>query len=160
MSAKTTRYIPKCWDRSEKRKPNLSFIKIIKSSSFGQSFEVLDIHSRNISKSFLLTISSSQLSTSPCNRANLSCKTKYFNFFSVSILQNKQLFAGIKSFLLMLWSVQFIINIFSVFEHNFIQSFIVSCCSLLWKLSTIASAERLFRYGTNIFRYSFWTVSW
>ena len=30
LSAKTTKYILKCWERSLKRKPNLSFIRVIK----------------------------------------------------------------------------------------------------------------------------------
>ena len=30
LSAKTTKYILKCWERSVKRKPNLSFIRVIK----------------------------------------------------------------------------------------------------------------------------------
>ena len=38
LCAKTTKYIPKCWERSVKRKSNLSFITVIKNSSFDQQF--------------------------------------------------------------------------------------------------------------------------
>ena len=41
LRAKTTRYIPKCWKTPEKRKPRLNFIRVIKNSSFDQSFKYI-----------------------------------------------------------------------------------------------------------------------
>ena len=38
MSAKATKYIPKYWERSVKRKSNLNFNRVIKNSSFDQQF--------------------------------------------------------------------------------------------------------------------------
>ena len=38
QSAKTTKYIPKCRERSVKRKSNISFMRVIKNSSFDQHF--------------------------------------------------------------------------------------------------------------------------
>ena len=38
LSANTTNYILKCWERSAKRKSNLNFIRVIKKSSFNQHF--------------------------------------------------------------------------------------------------------------------------
>ena len=38
LSANTTKYILKCWERSVKRKPNLSFIRVIKNSFFINAF--------------------------------------------------------------------------------------------------------------------------
>ena len=38
LSAKTTKYIPKCWERSVTRKSNLNFTRVTKDSSFDQHF--------------------------------------------------------------------------------------------------------------------------
>ena len=45
LSAKTTKYIPKCWERSVKRKSNFSFIKAIKNSYFAQHFRYVMVKS-------------------------------------------------------------------------------------------------------------------
>ena len=38
LSATTTKYIPKCWEKSVKMNSSLSFIRVIKNSSFNQHF--------------------------------------------------------------------------------------------------------------------------
>ena len=38
LGAKATKYIPKYWERSVKKKPKLNFIRIIKNSSPDQHF--------------------------------------------------------------------------------------------------------------------------
>ena len=38
LSAKTTKYITKCWERSVKSKSNLNLIRVMKNSSFDQHF--------------------------------------------------------------------------------------------------------------------------
>ena len=55
----------------------------------------------------------------------------------------------------MLWSVRYFC--WRILVSTF-TSFIVSCRSLIWLFSDIASSEALSRY-TSIFRYS-WQVSW
>ena len=43
LECKDHKYIPKCWERSVKRKSNLNFIRAIKNSSFDQHFLYFDI---------------------------------------------------------------------------------------------------------------------
>ena len=59
LSAKTTKYILKCWERSVKRKSNLSSISVTKNSSFDLRF--LYVYGKNLSKTFSVTISCSSL---------------------------------------------------------------------------------------------------
>ena len=82
LSAKTTKYILKCWERSVKRKSNLSFIRVIKNSSFDQRF--LYLYGYNFSENSLVTISCSTLRTSPGSSATLLCKTQ--NTLTLSML--------------------------------------------------------------------------
>ena len=44
LSAKTTKYIPKCWEKSAKRRSNLISIRVIKNSSFDHHFLCTDIY--------------------------------------------------------------------------------------------------------------------
>ena len=83
LSAKTNKYILKCWERSVKRKSNISF-RVMKNSSFDQRFlyiwllKPLEI----LWWRFLVPRSEHLLVSS----ATLSCKTQYFDFVNVSIL--------------------------------------------------------------------------
>ena len=132
---KVTKYIPKCWERSLKKKPNFKLIRLNKYSAFDQHFVYIWYKPYE-------AISCSPLRPSSRYRCNLIIwEMKFFNFTIVSILSNKHLFCGIKSFSLMHWSVQFIIKVLSVSEHNSqFRSFTVSYCALIWLLSNIVSS--------------------
>ena len=68
LNSKTAKYIPKCWERSVKRKPKLNFISH-KKVIFWSKFSISDIYVPNLSK-FFLTISCSPLRTSPHQQCN------------------------------------------------------------------------------------------
>ena len=63
VSAKTTKSVPKCWERSVKGKSNLNFIRVQKNSPFNQYF-LYTAHGWNFSKNYLVTISCSLFRTS------------------------------------------------------------------------------------------------
>ena len=58
VSAKTTKSVPKCWERSVKGKSNLNFIRVKKNSPFNQHF-LYTAHGSNYFKNYLMTISCS-----------------------------------------------------------------------------------------------------
>ena len=62
LSAKATIHILRHWERSVIRKPNFNCIRVIKNSSFDQSFACICI---SFHKKFLLLISCSMLRASP-----------------------------------------------------------------------------------------------
>ena len=65
LSAKTTKYIPKCCERSVKRKSYLNFIRVIKNSSFDQHFVLYsDMYGPNLSENYLVMIACSPRRTS------------------------------------------------------------------------------------------------
>ena len=75
LSAKTTKYILKCWERSVKRRSNTSF-RVIKNSSFDQRFLMVKTSIKTFLKTlwwrFLVPRSEHLLVSS----ATLSCKTQ------------------------------------------------------------------------------------
>ena len=83
LSAKTTKYILKCWERSVKRKSNISF-RVIKNSSFDQRFLMVKTSIKTFLKTlwwrFLVPRSEHLLVSS----ATLSCKTQ--NILTLSML--------------------------------------------------------------------------
>ena len=79
LSAKTTKYILKCWERSVKRKPNISF-RVIKNSSFDQRFLMVKTFLKILWWRFLVPHSEHLLVSS----ATLSCMTQ--NILTLSML--------------------------------------------------------------------------
>ena len=83
LSAKTTKYILKCWERSVKRRSNTSF-RVIKNSSFDQRFLMVKTSIKTFLKTlwwrFLVPRSEHLLVSS----ATLSCKTQ--NILTLSML--------------------------------------------------------------------------
>ena len=83
LSAKITKYILKCWERSVKRKSNISF-RVIKNSSFDQRFLMVKTSIKTFLKTlwwrFLVPRSEHLLVSS----ATLSCKTQ--NILTLSML--------------------------------------------------------------------------
>ena len=83
LSPNAARYIPKCWGKSVKGKPNLKFVRIIKNASFDQSFLCI------WSKFFLKTLR--WLCFDPCSdyllvsSATLSCKTRNISTLSMLV---------------------------------------------------------------------------
>ena len=97
LSAMTTKYILKCWERSVKRNSNLSFIRVIKNSSVNQRF----LYGLNLSTNFwrrFLVPRSGHLFVSS---ATLSCKTKNILTLSILLYYNTNGFF-LRSFSLML----------------------------------------------------------
>ena len=79
LSAKTTKYILKCWERSVKRKSNISF-RVIKNSSFDQRFLMVKTFLKILWWRFLVPHSEHLLVSS----ATLSCMTQ--NILTLSML--------------------------------------------------------------------------
>ena len=83
LSAKTTKYILKCWERSVKRRSNTSF-RVIKNSSFDQRFLMVKTSIKTFLKTlwwrFLVPRSEHLLVSS----ATLSCKTQNILTINVS----------------------------------------------------------------------------
>ena len=156
LSAKTTKYILKCWERSVKRRSNTSF-RVIKNSSFDQRFLMVKTSIKTFLKTlwwrFLVPRSEHLLVSS----ATLSCKTQ--NILTLSMLVHIcyntniiQLFSRMfLTYALTAGLFQFINN--QGFKWTSFWSFIVSCCFLILLLPNIVSSEELFRYGTSISRY-------
>ena len=83
LSAKTTKYILKCWERSVKRRSNTSF-RVIKNSSFDQRFLMVKTSIKTFLKTLwwrFLVPRSEHLRVSS---ATLSCKTQ--NILTLSML--------------------------------------------------------------------------
>ena len=115
LSAKTTKYILKCWERSVKRRSNTSF-RVIKNSSFDQRFLMVKTSIKTFLKTlwwrFLVPRSEHLLVSS----ATLSSKTQNILTLSMLVYYNKNSFF-LRSFSLMQWllvcSGSLVIKVFS-----------------------------------------------
>ena len=67
LSAKTTKCIPKQWEKSVKSSSNLNSIRVIKNSYFDQHF--LHVYDPNLSKNSLVTISCPPLLSGPLRKS-------------------------------------------------------------------------------------------
>ena len=151
LSAKITKYILKCWERSVKRKSNISF-RVIKNSSFDQCFLMVKTFLKILWWRFLVPHSEHLLVSS----ATLSCMTQNILTLSMLVYYNTNSFF-LRSFSLMHWLPGLFSSLIKVLSVQLsitssFWSFIVSCCSLILLLSNIASSEGLFRYATSISR--------
>ena len=97
LSAKTTKYILKCWERSVKRKSNISF-RVIKNSSFDQRFLMVKTFLKILWWRFLVPHSEHLLVSS----ATLSCMTQNILTLSMLVYYNTNSFF-LRSFSLMHW---------------------------------------------------------
>ena len=107
LSAKTTKYILKCWERSVKRKLNLNFIRVIKIYLLINVFYMYMVR-QNLSKNSLMTISCSPLRTSLVTSATLLLRHKIFwlcQFSTEYTIRNcRQItFVTINRFFLLRW---------------------------------------------------------
>ena len=151
MTAKTITYILKCWERSVKRKSNISF-RVIKNSSFDQRFLMFKTFLKILWWRLLVPHSEHLLVSS----ATLSCMTQNILTLSMLVYYNTNSFF-LRSFSLMHWLPGLFSSLIKVLSVQLsitssFWSFIVSCCSLILLLSNIASSEGLFRYATSISR--------
>ena len=97
LSAKTIKYILKCWERSVKRKSNISF-RVIKNSSFDQSFLMVKTFLKILWWQFLVPSSEHLLGSS----ATLLCMTQ--NILTLSML----VYYNTNSFFLRCFSLMFL----------------------------------------------------
>ena len=99
LSAKTTKYILKCWEWSVKRKYNLSFIRVIKNSSFDQRFLIwLKRLSKFFGDDFFVLRSEHLLFSS----VSLMCKTQNILTLPMLVYCNRNSFS-LRSFSFMHW---------------------------------------------------------
>ena len=152
LSAKTTKYILKCWERSVKSLYQFQN-RVIKNSSFDQRFMV-----KTSIKTFLkilwwrfLVPRSEYLLVS---NATLSCKTQNILTLSmlVSISYNTNSFVLKRFLTFALTAGLFQFNDNQGFKWTSFWSFVVSYCSLILLLPNIVSSDGLFRYGASISR--------
>ena len=156
MSAKTTKYILKCWERSVKKKSNTSF-RVSKIHLLINIFLcMVKISIKTFLKilwwQFLVPHSEHLLVSS----ATLLCKTQNILNLSmlvpISCIMQTAFFWEVYHFYALTADLfQFINN--QGFKWTSFWIFIVSCCSLILLLPNIVSSEELFRYGTSISRY-------
>ena len=130
LSAKTTKYILKCWERSVKRKSNISF-RVIKNSSFDQRFLMVKTFLKILWWRFLVPHSEHLLVSS----ATLSCMTQNILTLSMLVYYNTNSFF-LRSFSLMHWLPGLFSSLIKVLSVQLsitssFWSFIVSCWSLI-----------------------------
>ena len=142
-----------------KRKSNLSFIRVIKNSSFDKRFLYVQYLVKTFLKipwwQFLVPCSGYLL----VSGTTLSCKTQNTLILSMLVYYNKNSFL-LRSFSLMHCLAGLFSPLIKAFKclakHNFFISkfhFFMLCCSLILLLPNIISSEGLFKYATSISRY-------
>ena len=111
LSAKTTKYILKCWERSVKRKTSISF-RVIKNSSFDQGF-LMCYMAKTFLKIFWWRFLVPRSEHHLVNSASYRVRHKIFWTLSMLVYYNTNSFF-LRSFSLMNWllvcSIQFINN--------------------------------------------------
>ena len=142
MSAKTTKYILKCWERSAKRKSNLSFIRVTKIDL------LINVFYMSMVKTFLKIIWRRFLVSHSEHLVSRSRKTQNILTLPMLLYYNSILFIAFfwyvsrlfTAWLLGLFSS--IINVLSVSEHNF---FILKFHCFMLLLNFITSKYSFFR---------------
>ena len=142
MSAKTTKYILKCWERSAKRKSNLSFIRVTKIDL------LINVFYMSMVKTFLKIIWRRFLVSHSEHLVSRSRKTQNILTLPMLLYYNSILFIAFfwyvsrlfTAWLLRLFSS--IINVLSVSEHNF---FILKFHCFMLLLNFITSKYSFFR---------------
>ena len=135
MSAKTTKYIPKCCQRSVTMTSNLSFVTLIKKLSFDQRFFICCVWNQPLSNffgdNFLFPAPEYVLIRS----ATLSCKTLNISTFSILAYYNTNIllfFWEVSYLCSSLYSLSSLIKVLSVLSiTSLFWNFILSCFSLV-----------------------------
>ena len=158
LSAKTTKYILKCWEKSIKRKSNGYQFQSHKKFIFWSTFSYMVKTSLKILWRWFLVALSEHLSLLAVQLYHVRqtifwlCQCLYRPpYYNTNSFFQRSFSHFIMHWWLLDGLFQFINN--QGFKWTSFWSFIVSCCFLILLLPNIVSSEELFRYGTSISGY-------